>query len=91
MNDTIVIGGEITLTSVMDGDGDVLLTCDGEEGTYIQWSSQTEYTGRYEVTPSSETQVIPIAGKLAQRNITVNPIPSNYGLITWNGSALTVS
>lgn len=23
--------------------------------------------------------------------VTVNPIPSNYGLITWNGSILTVS
>ena len=25
------------------------------------------------------------------KNIRINPIPSNYGLITWDGSVLTVS
>lgn len=49
------------------------------------------YTGAYELTPTTETQTIPISGKTASRNITINPIPSNYGLITWNGSTLTVS
>ena len=24
-------------------------------------------------------------------NVTINPIPSNYGLITWNGAFITVS
>lgn len=91
MNDTIVIGGEISLTSVMDGDGDLFLPCDGEEGTIIQYDSHSEYTGAYEVTPSSETQVLPTANRIAHQNIVVNPIPSNYGLITWNGSTLTVS
>lgn len=90
-DELIVIDGEMSLTSMADGDGDLLLPCDGEEGTYIQWSSQTEYTGRYEVTPSSETQVLPTANRIAHQNIVVNPIPSNYGLITWNGSTLTVS
>lgn len=91
MNDTIVIGGEISLTSVMDGDGDLFLPCDGEEGTIIQYDSHSLYEGAYEITPSSETQTIPIANHIASQNITVNPIPSNYGLITWNGSTLTVS
>lgn len=50
-----------------------------------------KYTGEYEVTPSSETVVLETASKLMTRNVTVNPIPSNYGLITWNGSVLTVS
>ena len=49
------------------------------------------YAGDYEITPTSETQTIPINGLLAARDITVNPIPSNYGLITWDGSTLTVS
>ena len=49
------------------------------------------YEGDYTVTPSTETQVLPIAEFRASQNITVNPIPSNYGLITWNGSVLTVS
>lgn len=50
-----------------------------------------KYTGEYEVTPSSEPVVLETASKLMTRNVTVNPIPSNYGLITWNGSVLTVS
>lgn len=49
------------------------------------------YDGSYEVTPSSQTQVIPMEGMRARHDVTVNPIPSNYGLITWNGSTLTVS
>lgn len=53
--------------------------------------SVDEYDGSYEFTPSSEQQTISIAGKMAAEDITIKPIPSNYGLITWNGSALTVS
>lgn len=49
------------------------------------------YTGEYEVTPSTETQTLDTAGLRLTRPVTVNPIPQNYGLITWNGSFLTVS
>ena len=49
------------------------------------------YEGPYEVTPTQETQVLRTAQKVSSRNIVVNPIPSNYGLITWDGSVLTVS
>ena len=49
------------------------------------------YDGPYEFTPSQEEQTIQINGKTAVRNITINPIPNNYGLITWNGAVLTVS
>lgn len=49
------------------------------------------YRGEYEVTPSSETQTLQTANRLLASNIVINPIPSNYGLITWNGSVLTVS
>lgn len=49
------------------------------------------YTGSYTVTPSSETQTLQTNGKRMTGDITVNPIPSNYGLITWNGAVLTVS
>lgn len=49
------------------------------------------YEGSYVFTPSANTQTIDIAGKQARENITINPIPSNYGLITWNGATLTVS
>ena len=49
------------------------------------------YDGPYDFTPTQEEQTIQINGKTAVGNITINPIPSNYGLITWDGSVLTVS
>lgn len=49
------------------------------------------YTRAYEVTPSQETQTLPTEGLMMSRDVVINPIPSNYGLITWNGSTLTVS
>lgn len=50
-----------------------------------------DYTGPYEVTPTQTTQLLQVNGLRATENIKINPIPSNYGLITWNGSTLTVS
>lgn len=49
------------------------------------------YDGPYEVTPSSETQTLLTEDKTMGGNVVINPIPSNYGLINWNGSVLTVS
>lgn len=49
------------------------------------------YTGDYVVTPSQETQTLETENKRMTGNVTINPIPSNYGLITWNGSIITVS
>ena len=49
------------------------------------------YTGDYEVTPSSQTQTLSTNGKRMTSDVVVNPIPSNYGLISWNGAVLTVS
>lgn len=50
-----------------------------------------DYDGPYSFTPSRTTQTIEIAGKLASGDITINPIPSTYGRVTWNGSTLTIS
>lgn len=49
------------------------------------------YLGSYSFTPTQEMQIIEIEGLKATQNITIDPIPQNYGLITWNGSTLTVS
>ena len=49
------------------------------------------YAGPYEVTPTQETQVLQTDRLRMTSDVVVNPIPSNYGLITWNGSVLTVS
>lgn len=49
------------------------------------------YTGAYTVTPTQSTQTLATEGKRMTADVVVNPIPSNYGLITWDGTALTVS
>lgn len=49
------------------------------------------YTGAVEFTPTDEVQTIQIKSRMATENITINPVPSNYGKIEWNGSFLTVS
>lgn len=49
------------------------------------------YLGNYSFTPTNETQIIEIEGLKATQNITIDPIPQNYGLVTWDGSTLTVS
>lgn len=49
------------------------------------------YSGGYEFTPSAEKQTIPTEGQILDEDIVINPIPKNYGLITYNGFKLTVS
>ena len=49
------------------------------------------YAGAYTVTPSQTAQVLETAGLLMTDNVTVNPIPQNYGLITYDGYGITVS
>ena len=49
------------------------------------------YAGPYEVTPGREAQVLPTEARTLAQDVVVNPIPHNYGLITYNGSTITVS
>lgn len=83
--------GEMTVDVVLDGELESSNAYDGQSSTYQIVSSVDAYTGEYEFTPVATSQTIAIMGKVATQNITINPIPSNYGLITWNGSTLTVS
>ena len=50
-----------------------------------------EYSGSYEITPGEETQTLATAETVVTDNIIIKPIPANYGLITWDGSVITVS
>lgn len=49
------------------------------------------YVGPYDVVPSDVPQTLPTEGRDMERNITVGPIPNNYGLITYNGTSIRVS
>lgn len=80
----IVDNNEINL-SVGDSDGLSL-----SAGEVVNIGAE-KYDGPYEWTPSTETQTIPIKDKQATADITIQPIPNNYGLITYNGVTITVS
>ena len=49
------------------------------------------YEGSYYITPTAEEQVIPTNNLRMTDDLTIAAIPNNYGLITWDGSTLTVS
>ena len=48
------------------------------------------YEGSYEFTPSQSEQTIEIAKQTAKQNITINPIPKNYGKVSQVGNELTI-
>lgn len=53
--------------------------------------ASSAYHGDYSVTPTNHAQTLSTAGHTLRGDIVVEPIPSNYGLITYNGSIITVS
>jgi hypothetical protein len=60
-------------------------------GAAYQMREGEIYEGPYEFTPTQGTQYAPSEGKVLLENIMINPIPNNYGLITYNGRTITVS
>jgi hypothetical protein len=62
----------------------------GIGAAYIMQKYDT-YDGDYVFTPTQETQTVHTKEKVLLENIIINPIPNNYGLITWNGAIMTVS
>lgn len=76
----------------------VALDVAGESG--IEWDtweyvpyrpSIDEYHGAYSIVPTATAQILDTSGLLLTENVTIEPIPSNYGLVTWDGAILTVS
>lgn len=70
---------------------DVALEWGSDEYVRVVNVTADEYDGPYDATPSSAAQTFPTTGKLMTADFVVNPIPSNYGLVTWDGAVLTVS
>ena len=54
-------------------------------------SPYPDYTGPTSVTPSAQAQTLHTKDTALLSDITIGAIPSNYGLISWDGSRLTVS
>ncbi len=91
MSTTVTYKGE-TLT-VVSNDTKTLLTAgqyceDDFTLTDVSAASLQDKT----VTPTQSTQTISAdAGYGGLGTVTVNPIPSNYGLVTYNGSVITIT
>ena len=56
-----------------------------------EYTERPAYGGPYTITPSKEEQTFSTKDLRMTDNIVIEPIPSNYGLITWNGTTLIVS
>lgn len=79
-------------TVVLDGELSLVVSGSAECGVFTALrEAYPVYDGPMEITPTQETQTLDTEMKSVLGDIVVNPIPSNYGLITWNGSTLTVS
>ena len=73
----------------VEGDGSA--TFASTEYIPYHHSEMPDYEGSYEVTPQAEAQTLATANRAMREDLVINPIPSNYGLITWNGQVLKVS
>lgn len=80
------------------GDSIHLLSVDGDTPLKLSQIStgggggtRPHYHGATTFTPTQQTQVAQTSGLIVDADIIINPIPSNYGRITWNGAFLTVS
>lgn len=49
------------------------------------------YTGTCNIVPTMQKQVLKTKGLTLLDDVTIEKIPNCYGLITWNGSFITVS
>ena len=91
MNETIVLDVQVSEQYDVDVSVDGNIEAETDGSIVVNKIVADNFEGAYEYTPTQDVQIIEIAQKKAVQNITINPIPSNYGKITWNGSALTVS
>ena len=89
--DRRITDGNLSI-SLPAADGRLSVRHGGEMGIYTRvHDTLPPYTGQTTVTPSQETQVLHTRQKTLLTDITVNPIPSDWGHITWDGAVLTVS
>lgn len=78
-------------TVVLDGEFELVVPEEAESSVVWRVQAADYYTGETVITPTQETQTLVTTGKLIPADIVINPIPNNYGLITWDGTVLTVS
>lgn len=87
------LSGNIIVNPNVELSGTVITNTLKLQGNVINGGTRSfpDYQGEYEFTPSHETQILSTQNKALHQDIVINPIPSNYGEITWNGSYILVS
>jgi len=91
MTTALIHQGDCILFNNIDGDDCILIdNVDGEYGNFMLVGKTAAYDGPTIVIPSEDTQILETQGLLVPENITVMPIPSNWGRISWNGMYILV-
>lgn len=91
MSETVVLDGELSLRITEGAELSLLIPSAAEVGIVTAFREYPEYEGPLEFVPTEEAQTIPAAAHAFMHDIIIDPIPSNYGRIDWDGAALTVS
>lgn len=80
---------------IVDFDTEASYTCTFTESANMVVdlgpSISKEYHGPTEVVPGPEYQSLHTTNRILTGEIVIDPIPANYGLITYNGNIITVS
>lgn len=63
----------------------------GVKNSYTIIGTFDPYIGNYRITPTDVQQTLLTKGKGMVENVVIEPIPNNYGLVTYNGFELTIS
>ncbi len=65
----------------------------GVEGTLVipEEVLPARYDGADTVTPSGQQQRLQTEGLMMRGDVIIEPIPQNYGLVTWDGIKITIS
>lgn len=93
MGDRVVLDGELSVNLRLDGELSVNLYMDGTPDKVIRVSdfAYPIYEGITEITPSDHPQILSTTNTTVVQDIVINPIPSNYGLVSWNGLGIRIS
>lgn len=82
------IRGQLSPVASMTGNLSSEASVDG--GLTIPATVARKYTGDYSVIPNDNQQVLETEGLMLTENIVIEPVPSYYGRILWDGSVITV-
>lgn len=80
--------GTLTAQSHLSGR---LAVAQGMSGILSPRLNASHYHGSYEFVPGDTDTTVHTSGQILSDDIVIKAIPSNYGKITWTGSAIIVT